>query len=260
MGLNLTEGELHKACENIKEGIRKFAKESGCKGLVLGLSGGIDSAVVLKLASDSGVNVKALLLPEEELTSDEDMEDAEKLAQELRVEYDIIGIKDVLDAIDGACSFEADRKSWGNVKPRVRMTLLYLTANLERRLVMGTGNRTEIMLGYYTKHGDGGADFFPIGGLYKTQVRQLAKHIRIPERIMGKVPSACLWEGQTDEDELGLDYETIDRILYKLLDEKKSANAVAAEVKCRLEIVESLKKRVDANMHKRSLSPVFKPL
>lgn len=257
MKLVLSEDEISEVSLQLQTDIREFVEGSGATGIVCGLSGGLDSAVALKLAFEAGVNCKALLLPEDRLSSEDDILDAENLVKELKIEYDIIKIDSILDAVRTSSAVDADSKVWGNVKPRVRMTLLYLTANLEKRLVMGTGNRTEILLGYYTKYGDGGTDFFPIGDLYKTHVRQLAKHIGIPESIIQKPPAAGLWEGQTDEVELGLDYERIDRILYALVDKGDSVENIARDVGVSEEIVNSFKKRVDNNLHKCSVAPVF---
>jgi NAD+ synthase len=129
------------------------------------------------------------------------------------------------------------------------MYILYYHANLMHRMVVGTGNKTEMLLGYFTKYGDGGVDIEPIGGLYKTQVRGLARHVGIAAKIIDKTPTAGLWPGQTDESELGVSYEMADRILAMLVDENKDASLV--KKKFPPEIVDRLAARISSNEHKR---------
>ncbi|MEW5760546.1 MAG: NAD(+) synthase, partial [Candidatus Thermoplasmatota archaeon] len=141
-------------------------------------------------------------------------------------------------------------KSIGNLKARIRMLLLYAYANSKNLIVVGTGNKTELLCGYFTKFGDGGADILPIGDLYKTQVREMARFLEIPEKIINKVPSAGLWKGQTDEDELGIKYEKLDKILYGIelgLDKNEISNKVELPIK----EVERIMNMVELTKHKR---------
>jgi len=137
----------------------------------------------------------------------------------------------------------------GNLKARTRMCTLYYHANLMNRMVIGTGNRTELLLGYFTKYGDGGVDIEPIGGLYKTQVRGLSRHMKVPSHILDKTPTAGLWPGQTDEKELGVTYEEADRILSMLIDEKMDGALVSKAFP--RDHVDRLVARLHANEHKR---------
>lgn len=219
---------------SIKDKIVAFisskVQESGASGAVIGLSGGIDSTLTAFLtveALGSG-NVLGLLLPEKGITTDEDIEDAQEVVKILGIGHKLIEISPVLRSFSKAIP-DFDKTALpanGNLKARTRMCILYYHANLMRRMVVGTGNRTELLLGYFTKYGDGGVDIEPIGGLYKTQVRGLARYMGIPAGIIDKTPTAGLWKGQTDEGELGVPYETADKILAMLVDEKKELSAV----------------------------------
>ncbi len=241
----------------IKDKIAAFIKskvrESGAQGAVIGLSGGIDSTLtayltVYALGPD---NVLGLMLPEKGVTSKHDMDDAVEVAKLLGIEHKVIEISSVLKAFSLTIpDFNSAKKTAnGNLKARTRMCILYYHANLMHRMVMGTGNKTELLLGYFTKYGDGGVDIEPIGGLYKTHVRELARHMGIAAKIIDKTPTAGLWPGQTDENELGVSYEMADRILAMLVDENKDVFLV--KKKFPPEIVDRLAARISSNEHKR---------
>ncbi|MDP2766985.1 MAG: NAD+ synthase [Candidatus Methanoperedens sp.] len=219
---------------SIKEKLVTFIKnkvqESGASEAVIGLSGGIDSTLTAYLAVEAlgSENVLGLLLPEKSITSEQDIDDALEVAKTLGIEHKVIEISLVLQSFSKIIT-DFDKTNIvasGNLKARTRMCILYYHANLMHRMVVGTGNKTELLLGYFTKYGDGGVDIEPLGGLYKTQVRGLARYIGIPPKIIDKTPTAGLWKGQTDEGELGVPYDTADRILTMLVDEKKDASAV----------------------------------
>jgi len=262
-GLLLDKKDLARCKKVIEESIRDMVAECSCRGVVLGISGGVDSAVVLKLAHGAGVNVHALIMPEEGMTRERDVEDATSMARDLGIKYSVIKINPVLAALEKAfpwSDFPAEKKrlSLGNAKARIRMVLNYLAANLDARLVLGTGNRTEILLGYATKYGDCGVDMQPIGELYKTQVLQMAEYVGVPGRIIGKVPTAGLWKGQTDEGELGASYREMDMILHFLVDRKMTAVRTAKELSADEKLVKRLSMRIAANVHKRRAPPVTK--
>ena len=204
--------------KEVEKKITYFIKQKtkGFNGIVLGLSGGIDSAVCATLATKAlgKDKVHALLLPCT-TTPNLDTEHAKKLADYLKINHKTINIKEIYNTIK-AHSFTDNKKAHGNIMARIRMILLRDYAHSKNLLVLGTGNKSELMIGYFTKNGDSGVDLLPLGDLYKTQVRALAKHLDIDKKIIEKPPSAGLWQGQTDEDEIGITYETLDKILAAL--------------------------------------------
>ena len=199
----------------INEFIRQKVEESSATGVVIGLSGGIDSAVTAKLCCDAigADKVLCLFLPTK-LTPKQDSKDVEELCKRFGMDLEVVPIDVVVEAFAKLLPDASDRRLKGNLMARCRMAVLMHHAKLMDRIVMGTSNKSELLVGYFTKFGDGGADFMPIGDLYKMQVRQLGELIGVPERIIAKVPTAGLWKGQTDEGELGLSYEDLDEILY----------------------------------------------
>lgn len=228
--------------------------ESDASGAVIGLSGGIDSSLTAYLSVEAlgPENVMGLLLPEKGLTSEHDIDDALEVVKILGIKHEIIEISPVLSAFSKnvSCFDKTALSANGNLKARTRMCILYYHANLMRRMVVGTGNRTELLLGYFTKYGDGGVDIEPLGGLYKTQVRGLARSMGIPSSIIDKTPTAGLWKDQTDEGELGVTYEIADRILTMLVDEKKSAATVKKVFPP--DYVDRLVTLMQTNVHKRN--------
>lgn len=245
--------------EKIVSFIRSGIEKSGTKGAVIGLSGGIDSTLTAYLAVEAlgSKKVLGLLLPEKGITSERDIDDATDVAKILNIDHQIIEISEVLSTYSTVIpAFDKNNlQANGNLKARTRMCILYYHANLMNRMVVGTGNKTELLLGYFTKYGDGGVDMEPIGGLYKTQVRGLSRHIGLPLNVVEKTPTAGLWPGQTDEGELGVSYEMADQILEMFVDEKKSL----PEVKKKFpgHIVERLVARISASEHKRMPPPAI---
>jgi NAD+ synthase len=251
--------DILQAKEKIVDFIREKCEDAGVTGSVVGISGGVDSALVAHLAVEAlgAENVLGLHLPELNVTPPEDVLDATAVAHGLGIEFRIIDIGGIIQKYlaNMPGSDPSNRYVNGNLKARIRMSILYYYANLGNRLVEGTGNKTEILLGYYTKYGDGGVDLEPIGDLYKTEVFQMAKITGVSGGIIEKSPSAALWEGQTDENELGHSYATIDSILIKMLG-GEDAGAVSLECGVPEAELHKLLQRVDSNMHKRMLPPV----
>jgi NAD+ synthase len=194
--------------------IRDSLEQSGMGGVVIGMSGGLDSSILAKLASDAlgSDKVLGMFIPESG-SSQEDAEHAEFYSRSLGTEFETVSIDGMLQASVDATGGSVDKAVLANIKARCRMIVLYQRANSLNRLVLGTGNKSELMVGYFTKFGDGGCDLLPIGDLYKTQIKEMAEFLGLPKEIVVKPPSAGLWEGQTDEVELGISYEELDSIL-----------------------------------------------
>ncbi|MEW6040016.1 MAG: NAD+ synthase [Elusimicrobiota bacterium] len=203
--------------------LRMKIKEASAKGIVVGVSGGIDSAVVAALCRMALGSSRVLCLILPCLTLDEEIKDAKSICKKLKLKYKIVNLtpvyKNMLKILPAA-----DKIARGNLKPRMRMLTLYYFSNKHNYLVAGTGNKSELMLGYFTKYGDGGVDILPIGGLVKGEVLAVAREIGISEKIINKKPTAGLWPGQTDEEEMGLTYEYIDTELKRAVSGKDIRN------------------------------------
>jgi NAD+ synthase len=212
----------------IVEFIRQKVTSAGFQRAVLGLSGGIDSALVaaLSAAALGPDNVRAVLLPYR--TSDPASEaDARLVAAALGIDVAKFDISGMVDAIvSQQPEMSGGRK--GNIMARARMICLYDQSVVHNALVVGTSNRTETLLGYFTLHGDGAAALKPIAHLYKCQVRALSAHLGLPEPVIAKAPSADLWAGQTDEGELGFTYDEADQVLYLLTEEHLAPKQIAS--------------------------------
>jgi len=242
--------------DKIVSWLRDRAADAGARGFVFGLSGGIDSAVVARLCQlATPSRVLGVLLPCYSNSQDED--DARLVANSFHLPLARVDLGQTFDALTESLHHAikglpshvpvVDIKQQlpeANVKPRLRMTALYFIANSLNYLVAGTGNRSEITLGYYTKYGDGGVDVLPIGQLLKSEVRALARELGVPAPIIEKPPTAGLWVGQTDEAEMGFSYDTLEKYL------AEGEKAVGAAVAHR---IEQLRATSD---HKRQMPPV----
>ena len=236
--------------DQICEWIRGKVEESSSRGVVLGLSGGLDSSVVLGLAARAmGEGAAGIIMPCH--SNPEDEEHARRAADNFGVEIIRLPLEKPFDSLLDIMPPVDDVLTHANVKARLRMTALYYVANCRSYLVAGTGNRSELTVGYFTKYGDGGADILPLGGLLKTQVRELAATLGVPREIIDKPPSAGLWKGQTDEEELGLDYRTLDDII-EAFDSGRQPDAPA-------ESVEHVRSLIGKAGHKLSPPPAFFP-
>jgi len=218
--------------------------KTGLKKGICGLSGGIDSAVVAVLAKKAlGDNFKAFMLPSQ-FSSKSSIEDAKKLCERFDIEYEIISIAPLLEAykID-------DKVRLGNFSARMRMSILYDKSAELNALVIGTSNKSELMLGYGTLFGDLASALNPIGDLYKTEIFEFAEYLGVNEEIINKPPSADLWEGQSDEKELGYTYDELDRVLEDFVDNRATKNELIN--KYDEDLVEFVLKRVYQNQFKR---------
>jgi len=250
----IPELDEQKSVEIICNFIKSKLEESKSEGLVIGLSGGIDSSVVAYLCANVVEidKILGIILPSE-TTSSEDIEDAVAVAENLGIKYKILHIDELIKPFPQLCPECSNSElANGNLKARIRMMILYYHSNSMNRLVAGTGNRTELLIGYFTKYGDGGVDILPIGDLYKTDVKKIANYLGIPKNIIEKAPTAGLWAGQTDEEELGIKYELLDKILYLMMDEKLSTEEIAQILEIPQDEVLRIKNRVKISKHKLS--------
>ncbi len=205
----------------IKDRIEKFlvneVNQRGVKGVIFGLSGGIDSAVIAALCSNVLKEKSlALIMPDSKVTPEKDTEDGISLAKKLDIEYKIIDINSIHSEFSKF--LEHDDFALGNLKARIRASILYYYVTINKYLVLGTSDKSEFLIGYFTKYGDGAADLEPIVSIYKTQLREFAEILKVPSEIIAKKSSPQLWEDHTAEGELGITYEEIDSILYCLID------------------------------------------
>ncbi|NPA12107.1 MAG: NAD+ synthase [Epsilonproteobacteria bacterium] len=239
----------------IKEFLVKFIDEeitkTGLKNAVIGLSGGIDSAVVAVLAKEAlGENLKAYMLPSQ-FSSASSIEDAKKLCDKFDINYEIISIAPLLEAYK-----IEDNLRLGNFSARMRMAILFDKSAENRALVLGTSNKTELMLGYGTLFGDLASAINPIGDIYKTEIFEFAKFLGVNEEIISKPPSADLWAGQSDEAELGYSYDEIDPVLMDFVDNRATKDELLE--KYDKDLVEFVLKRVYQNQFKRKLPIIAK--
>ncbi|MFX1265884.1 MAG: NAD+ synthase [Promethearchaeota archaeon] len=220
--MDLPKGLLIENYEMVRQKIVGFVSNymdsAGIDSAVLGLSGGVDSSLVATLACEAigADRVYGLMLPVDAKEDSENVKDAVSLADSLDIEHELFEIGPVLNTFE---SLELDKISQGNLIARLRMATWYAKANKIRGIILGTGNKSEILTGYFTKYGDGGVDILPIGELYKVNVWGLAEHVGVPKKLIDKVPSAGLWAGQTDEGEMGITYRELDSILFLAFDQ-----------------------------------------
>jgi NAD+ synthase len=240
--------------------IRRVVARSGANGVVVGLSGGVDSSVafVLCVKALGRANVLAALLPSKH-TPAGDTEDAVRLADEWGVRRVSVAISPLVDALISAAGSSAAKLARANVQARVRMTILYYLANSQRLLVVGTGDRSEELLGFFTKFGDGGVDFLPIAHLYKTQVRLMGRYLGIPAGIAGKPASPQLWPGHTAEEELPAGYEKLDVVMHCLFDDGSSVPQAATEGGVSRAAAYRVLEMHRKSAHKRALPPSLRP-
>lgn len=244
----------------IAEFLRGHLRQTGFERLILGLSGGVDSALVAYLAVEAigAPNLLCLLLPYR-TSSPESRADAEEVVRELGCPSRVIDISPIVDGyFEGSIAGEqVDAGRRGNMAARARMAVLYDQSVTWRGLVLGTGNKTEALLGYTTIFGDNASALNPIGDLYKSQVRQLAEEMGVPRQVRFKKPSADLWPGQTDEGELGLSYEQLDRLLYWMVDRRLSRGQLV-EAGFEPSTIERVEHLMAASEFKRQVPPVAK--
>ena len=236
--------------------IKEYVENAGAKGIVLGLSGGIDSGTIAALSSLAigGENVLGLMLPENENFNQKDIDDAKVVGEQFHLKTQVCDISNALNGIycDIPVFDQSDKLCKGNVKARTRMIYLYYFANKQNRIVCGSSDKSETMMGYFTKWGDAAADIAPLMDLYKTQVRKLAIHLGIPKDLALKPSTPALWPNQLAESELGIKYETLDLILVGI-ERFIAPQEVAEQLGIEKSLVDNVKSRWLANEHKRRM-------
>jgi NAD+ synthase len=254
--------DIEKTITTAKRFITGKLLQSGLKGYVIGLSGGIDSALsatfaVQAIGSDK---VFGVLMPYRS-SSPQSAQDAMLVVNQLGIQHRVVEISPMIDAYFSSIN-DSNRLRAGNKMARERMSVLFDIASERDSMVLGTGNRTEICLGYTTWYGDSACSINPIGELYKSEVRLLSKHLGVPEPIITKAPTADLWPGQTDEGELGVTYENIDRLLRRIVDDgETSMNKLTSEGFSPTDVsrVVSLHNRNDYKRRMADIVPLGKP-
>lgn len=263
--LELGEEELEHTKERIIEFIRKNVADAGAEGIVIGLSGGIDSTLTAYLSVEAlgPENVYGVVMPSK-VNRKENMIDAIQVAKNLEIGHSIIEIESIVEEVEssieksemGKKMKNIEERVIGNLRGRVRAIILYRISNASGSIVIGTGNKTEALIGYFTKYGDGAVDCNPIGDLYKCQVRQMAEWVGVPNKYITKAPTAGLWEGQTDEKELGMGYDTLDLILYLLIEEGRSKDEIQNLFKIGEEDILEVQRLYETSEHKRDVPPI----
>lgn len=245
---------LNQDYEAAQNKIEKFlvqeVRERDSDGVIFGLSGGIDSAVIAflcaKVLKEKSV---CMIMPDTKVSPKQDTEDALKIVDKLGLEYKLIDINPI--HTNYSMYLEPNNLALGNLRARIRANILYYYANAKKYLVLGSSDKSEFLIGYFTKYGDGSADLLPIISLYKTQIRQFAKFLGVPESIISKKSSPNLWEGHEAEAELGVTYEEIDSILYCIVDKKKTTEETVTLTEIDKQTVNKIYQLYKKSEHKR---------
>ena len=236
--------------KKIQTGLVQKCNDNNKDGVIIGLSGGIDSAVLAYLCANSiKAKTLALVMPDSKISPNDETEDAIKIVDALELNYKLLDINSIHKEYYNV--LEPNDLSLGNLRARIRKNILYYYANSKNLLVLGSSDKSEFNIGYFTKFGDGAADLLPIVSLYKTQVREIAKELGVPTNIITKKSSPNLWPNHVAETEIGATYEEIDCILYCILDKKMSINETINQTKIENETVEKIYQLYKKSEHKR---------
>ena len=236
--------------KKIQTGLVQKCNDSNKDGVIIGLSGGIDSVVLAYLCANSiKAKTLSLVMPDSKISPNDETEDAIKIVDALELNYKLLDINSIHKEYYNV--LEPNDLSLGNLRARIRKNILYYYANSKNLLVLGSSDKSEFNIGYFTKFGDGAADLLPIVSLYKTQIREIAKELGVPTNIITKKSSPNLWPNHVAETEIGATYEEIDCILYCILDRKMSINETINQTKIEKETVEKIYQLYKKSEHKR---------
>jgi len=244
--------DVEEATVIIQSFIKSYCEKAGVTTVTIGLSGGIDSAVAALLCAQvlGNKNTHCLFLPDNS-TPQKDTRDVDIFVKQFDIPCITQDISSLVETFRNQCPIEPNKMALANIKARIRMTLLFSQANMNHNLVCGTSNKSELLIGYFTKYGDGGVDFMPLGDVYKTQIWQLGRSLKLPSSMISKPPSAGLWKGQTDEKELNMSYEVLDQILIGL-ERKLKSDIIAKKVGISIDEVERIQQMRICSHHKRN--------
>ena len=242
--------DYSKITENIENFLLEKIEKTNSKGVILGLSGGIDSAVIAYICKRKlKEKTLAIIMPDTEITPNSETEDALKMISLTGIDYKLVDINPIVK--EYSMYLEPDEKSKGNLRARIRTNILYYYANLKNYLVLGSSDKSEYNIGYFTKQGDGASDITPIISLYKLQVREIAKYLQVPENVISKKSSPHLWKDHEAENELGITYEEIDSVLYCLLEKRLSIDEIEKITLIEKSKIEKIKELNINSEHKR---------
>jgi NAD+ synthase len=242
--------DYSKITEIIENFLVEQIEKNHSNGVILGLSGGIDSAVLAYICKRKLQNkTLALIMPDTAITPKSETDDALKMIALTGIEYKLIDINPIVK--EYSMYLEPNERARGNLRARIRTNILYYYANVKNYLVLGSSDKSEYMIGYFTKFGDGASDITPIISLYKLQVRGIAKHLNVPENVIEKKSSPHLWKDHQAEDELGISYEEIDSILYCLYDKKLSIDETQEKTQIDKETIVKIQQLHITSEHKR---------
>jgi NAD+ synthase len=242
--------DYNKIIHSIESFLKDKISSSGASGVVFGLSGGIDSVVVAYLCSNVfKKNSLAVIMPDSNISPKTETQDALKIAGNLGLDYKLLDINMIHASFSK--HLEPNEISLGNLRARIRANILYYYANAKNYLVIGTSDKSEYLIGYFTKYGDGSSDLMPIASLYKTQVREIARTLGVPDHIIAKKSSPYLWKEHTAEDEIGFSYDEIDSVLYCVVDKKLSLDDTIKKTGMDKTSVEKIYQLYKKSQHKR---------